>query len=383
MKVAFDGQFFLKGNKTGVAWCAENVMLEVGKRQDIEKQINYFGLGYNVQQRAQADKFNVSGYAVKCCGWFHDVIYRMIWNYIPIPYKFFFGKKADVSIFFNFIVPPGVSGGTIAVVHDMAYKSYPETVRTKTKCFLESSMEKSCRRATRIITISEFSKSEIIRYMSIAEDKISVVPLGVDIQRFHTGYPKEVIEETKRKYCIFGKYILYLGTIEPRKNIQKLVQAYAVLKKEREFVPPLILAGGKGWLCDEIYASVKELDLEDSVKFLGYVSDEDAPRLLCGADLFVFPSLYEGFGLPVLEAMACGVPVVTSNISSLPEIAHEAAILVNPNDTSAIMQGMDKLIQDENLRQKYIEAGLKRAQEYTWKKTADRYIEICEEIARS
>lgn len=382
MKIAFDGQFFLKGNKTGVAWCAENVMLGVGRRKDVEKQINFFGLGYNEEQKAEAEKYRDEGYKIECCSWFHDVIYRLIWNYIPVPYRFFFKKKADVFVFFNFIVPPGVSGKTIAVVHDMAYRAYPETVRKKTRHFLESSMGKSCKRATKVITISEFSKSEILKYISIAADKIAVIPLGVDTHRFYPDYKRESIEQVKEKYHIGESYILYLGTIEPRKNIQKLVQAYAMLKKRCASVPPLILAGGKGWLCDDIYASVEELGLTDCIKFLGYVPDEDAPHLLCGAHLFVFPSLYEGFGLPVLEAMACGTPVVTSNVSSLPEIAHDAAVLVDPNDAGDIMQGMFELLHDEGVRKKYIEAGFERVKEYTWERTVDKYLEVCQEVAR-
>lgn len=144
----------------------------------------------------------------------------------------------------------------------------------------------------------------------------------------------------------------------------------------------MILAGGKGWLYDEIYDSVNKLHLQESIKFLGYIPDDDVPKLLCGADLFVFPSLYEGFGLPVLEAMACGVPVISSNVASLPEVAKSAAILVDPQDVNDISQGIEKLIQDKKLCNSLIVAGLERAKEFTWEKTADRYIDICKELTR-
>lgn len=382
MKLAFDGQFFLKGNKTGVAWSAENVMLNIGRHKDVDKQINFFGLGYSPEQKSNAEKYIAYNYDVRCCRWFHDVVYRMIWNYVPLPYSAFFGKDADVSVFFNFIVPPGVKGKTLAIVHDMAYMAYPETVRKRTRRFLESSMEKSCKRADHIITISKFSKREIMKYIPIKEDRISVVFHGVDFDRFHSNYGEKEIEQTKKKYSINGKYILYLGTIEPRKNIKRLIESYALLKQEKKDQPQLILAGGKGWLCDEIYESVSRLHLEDCVKFLGYVPDEVAPKLLCGAEMFVFPSLYEGFGLPVLEAMACGVPVVAADAASLPEVAQNAAVLVDPMDIQCMKEGMAVLLENESMRNKLREAGMEHVKQFTWEKTASRYIEICEELLK-
>ncbi len=382
MKIAFDGQFFLKGNKTGIAWCAENVMLEIGKRQAVEKQVNFFDLGYGARQKAALQKFRDCGYEMGCCNWFHDVIYRRIWNAFPIHYGFFFRKKADVSVFFNFVVPPGVRGKSLAVVHDMAYVACPDTVRNKTRRFLEKSMEKSCKRADKIITISEFSKSEIVKYLEVPEEKIEVVPNGVDTERFRFDISEEAVEVAKEKYAIKGSYILYLGTIEPRKNVQKLIQAYALLKKEFPAAPQLILAGGRGWFSEGIYGQAEESGVKEYVRFLGYVADDDVPILLKGAEIFVFPSLYEGFGMPVLEAMACGTPVLTSNVASLPEVAGDAAVLVNPYDTKGIKQGMAELLQNSELRQQCREAGLARVQEYSWKKTADRYLEICEKAVQ-
>lgn len=385
MKLAFDGQFFLKGDKTGVAWCAENVMMDIGRREDVGKQINFFGMGYSSGQRSNAEKYAAHNYDVCCCKWFHDVVYRMIWNYIPLPYCVFFGKDADVSIFFNFIVPPGVKGKAIAVVHDMAYKAYPETVRKRTRRFLEGSMVKSCKRADHIITVSEFSKRELMKYIPIEEDKISVVSEGVDFDRFHSNYSEGEIEQTKKKYNINGKYILYLGTIEPRKNIKRLIEAYALLRQDKRDhfqLPQLILAGGKGWLCDEIYDSVGSLHLDDCVKFLGYVPDDDVPKLLCGAEMFVFPSLYEGFGLPILEAMACGVPVVAADAASLPEVAQDAAVLVDPMDVQCMKDGMAVLLENEIMRNNLKSAGIEHVKKFAWEKTASRYIEICEELLK-
>lgn len=382
MKIAFDGQFFLKGNKTGVAWSADNVIRNMAQWKNISRQIQCFGLGYSRRQKEQAFRYEEENCTVKMCHWFHDVLYRMIWNYIPVPYSVFFGKSADVSIFFNFIVPPGVRGKKIAVIHDMAYMSCPETVRGKTRRMLKTSMKNSCKRADKIITISEFSKSEILKYLPVEPDKIEVVPWGVDFNVYHDQYPADKIELTVGKYCAEEEYILYLGTIEPRKNLERLIRAYAMLYDKDRNIPALVLAGQKGWYYDEILGSVKELHLEEKVKFLGYVPEEDVPLLLCGAKMFVFPSLYEGFGLPPLEAMACGTPVVTSNAASLPEFTKDVAILVDPLDIASIAEGMDMVLRDDRLREELIEKGLNRSREYTWSRSAERIMNICKRLTQ-
>lgn len=382
MKIAFDGQFFLKGNKTGVAWSADNVIRNMSQWKSISRQIQFFGLGYKEWQKEQVYKYEDDNCTIKTCRWFHDVIYRMIWNYIPVPYSAFFGKSADVSIFFNFIVPPGVKGKRIAVIHDMAYMSCPETVRRKTRRMLEASMKNSCKRVDKIITISEFSKSEILKYLPVEPDKIEVVPWGVDFNVYHDQYPADKIEHAGRKYCARDEYILYLGTIEPRKNLERLIRAYAMLYDKDKNIPALVLAGQKGWYYDEIFGSVKELHLEEKVKFLGYVPEEDVPLLLCGAKMFVFPSLYEGFGLPPLEAMACGTPVVTSNAASLPEFTKDVAMLVDPLDIASIAEGMDVVLQDDQLRKELIEKGLERSREYTWIRSTERIVNICRELTQ-
>lgn len=382
MNIAFETQFFLKGNKTGIAWSADNVIRNMAQWKSISRQIHCFGLGYKKCKREQAYKYEADGCTVKMCCWFHDVAYRMIWNYIPIPYSAFFGKTADVSIFFNFIVPPGVKGKKIAVIHDMAYISCPETVRGKTRRVLEASMENSCKRADKIITISEFSKSEILKYLPVEEDKIEVVSWGVDFNKYHNKYAADKIEQAVRKYFTGGEYILYLGTIEPRKNLERLIRAYAILYQKDENVPALLLAGQKGWYYDEIFRSVKESHLEEKVRFLGYVPEEDVPLLICGAKMFVFPSLYEGFGLPPLEAMACGTPVVTSNAASLPEFTKDVAVLVDPLDITDIADGMAMVLEDDQLRKNLTEKGLIRAREYTWNRATERIVNICRELTQ-
>lgn len=380
MRIAFDGQLFLKGDKTGVGWCAQSIMKHIGGCGKVQKQLNYFSLGYTKEKEAALRPFQKSGYELKPCGWFHDAAYRRIWNYLPLPYRLFFGKEADITVFFNFIVPPGVHGRTIAFVHDMAYRAHPDTVRKKTRHYLESSMKRSCERADKIIAISEFTRKELQKYLAVPDHKIEVIPLGVDSSRFHPFYSKKEIADAKSRYGISCEYFLYIGTIEPRKNIVRLLHAYALLKKKDKQAPELVLAGKKGWLYRDIFQAAAELEIADSVRFIGYAADEDIPRLLCAALAFVFPSVYEGFGLPILEAMACGVPVITSNAASMPEVAGDAAILTDPADPGSICDAMYLLLHKEEKRRELSIAGQKRAEMYTWEKTADRFLEICSEL---
>lgn len=379
MKVALDLQLLLKDKKTGIGWTAENIMQEFLHNMQQEVQINCFTFGYGNKIKEFQDSIGQKA-EFQTCSWFHDVIYRLLWNFIPIPYRFFFGKQADVTIFFNYAVPPGVAGKSIVFVHDMSYQAYPETVRKKTRKFLELSLPDSCRRADCIITISEFSKKEIIKYLKIEEEKIKVIPLGVDFQRFHPYNSVKQQKEIQKKYQVSQNYILYLGTIEPRKNLERLIRAYQCLYAENSALPDLVLAGKKGWMYEPIFQCVEELNLGHKVKFLGYVEDADVPVLLSGAKLFVFPSLYEGFGLPPLEAMACGVPVVTSAAASLPEVTQDAAILVDPYKIAEIRDGMRCLLEDEKIYQELKKRGMEQAKKFSWERVSKLLLEACEDL---
>lgn len=370
MKIAFDGQLFLKGKKTGIAWVAHNVLLHLKKETHNTYELNCFTLGYSESEMADIEQYEKYGFQIKKVSWFHDVIYRIISNYLPIPYSLFFGKDADVNVFFNFIIPPGVKGKTIVYVHDMAYKVYPETVKFRTRKLLEVSLEKTCKRADKIVAVSEFTKCEIMRFFDVEEQKIEVITSGVDRDLFHCGYRIDEIQQAKAKYGINGDYFLYMGTIEPRKNLERLIRAYGELVIEREHVPQLILAGKDGWNNDAIYAAVDELNLQNRAKFIGYVETEDSPKLLCGALAFVFPSLYEGFGLPPLEAMACGCPVITSNAASLPEVVGEAGILVDPKNVGQIKDAMRQMMDSQEVRKTYRKLGLEQEKKFDWSVTA-------------
>lgn len=376
MKIAFDAQLLNELEKTGVALTSHNILLSMHEFGDLHLTLNYFSLSLRNRQRMHVATYEQLGFAIHPCKWFHATLYKMLWGFVPVPYSLFFGKGADVTQFFNYSVPPGVSGKKVTIIYDMVCKAYPETMNWKNKLMLALNLGRSCKRADKIVTISEFSKQEIIKYMGVPEEKLVVMPCGVDLNRFFPQIDGLIIDGIKSKYGIDGQYLLYLGTLEPRKNIERLINAYAQLKSRLPDAPKLVLAGRKGWMYESIFKTVSELKLENSVIFTGYIEDSEAPALLGGATAFLFPSLYEGFGMPPLEAMACGTPVLTSNCSSLPEVVGDAAVLVDPYSVEDIAAGMERLVTDAGLRKELSGKGLERAKDFTWERSAKILMDV-------
>lgn len=277
MVVAFDGQLFLKKQKTGIAQMAYSILINM--KFDVANQyvINAFTTKEKLQNSFSLSELNKLGYSIKYGG-FDRRLYRLLELVVPIPYSCFFGNDSDVTIFFNYVISPSASGKNITIIHDMVYKACPETMSFKTKKVLESAMSKTVRRSDHIITDSEFSKSEIEKYLSVSEEKISVLYGGVDHEHFKPDISAEEIERIKRLYGITGSYILYLGTIEPRKNLVRLIKAYDRLKTKSSDLPKLILAGGDGWGYKEIHEIVKKRNDDSNIKFLGYVGMMNVPR---------------------------------------------------------------------------------------------------------
>lgn len=380
IKVAFDGQLFLKGNKTGIGWCADNLVKRIAQNGDYECQLNYFSRKYSEENLQNLETYRKYGVRFKECRWFNDVWYKLIWPFIGVPYHCFFGTDCEITQFFNYVIPPGVKGKKVTIVHDMAHLACPDTVRIKTKHWLDLTLKQSCRRADAIVTVSEFSKQELIKYLNVPKEKIHVIYNGVDFDLYHPNYSSEQIAVSREKYKIEENYFLYLGTIEPRKNLIALIEAYGRFAAEFDDVPQLVLAGGNGWLYDGIYAAARRLNLDNKIRFTGYIDSQDSPILMKGACAFLFPSLYEGFGMPVAEAMACGTPVLTSNSSSLIEIAEGAAVLVNAKTVDSIYEGIKKLYQEQELREELSAAGIVRSKKFSWEKAAEDLKQIYQNL---
>ena len=382
MNINFDAVPICSDKITGIGWC------EVGQTQTLaalhpehEYEYSFFTSG-DKERVKRVKKF--AGKRIKLnTSDFSGYLYRAASTFLPIPYSFFFGRKNDITHFFNYIVPPFVHGKKVVTVHDMVYKAFPETVRGRTRFMLETGLKRSMKRADLIVTDSEFSKSEIIKYFPQHEHKIRVVPCGVDLERFHPCNEPERIPEVKRSLDIEGDYFLYLGTIEPRKNLERLITAYAAFaKKVGEKAPKLVLAGGKGWLNDGIYSRVEKLGMTKNIIFTKYVPSEDMNPLMCGALAFVFPSIYEGFGMPPLEAMACGVPVLASGEASLPEVTGDCAVICDAYSVKSIAQGLYRLYSDEKLREELSRKGLERAKGFTWERSAEMLLEVYRELVK-
>lgn len=238
---------------------------------------------------------------------------------------------------------------SVVTLHDLAFLRFPEVLTRPKRVYHRTFTLRSLRRATRVIAVSNSTKQDAMKLVHIPANRIQTVYLCIDTC-FSSVIIDEDISAFRQRRGLTGGYILYLGTLEPRKNIPTLLKAYAQLRAQYGREEPLVLAGGKGWLYDTIFEQVQQLGLQASVIFPGFIPDEEQPAWYRGASLFVYPSLYEGFGIPVAEALACGTPVVTSNTSSLPEAGAGLALTVNPLDHTAMAETMYKALTDQELR---------------------------------
>ena len=292
----------------------------------------------------------------------------------------------DVLLAPNFVPPPTRSRRVVLTVHDLAFRRFPETAPMATHRWLMR-LESSLRRASQVIVVSEQTRQDLLDcFPGLAArltERLTVVPLGVDTGTFRPAPPDDV-EAVRRRYAVDGPYVLSLGGIEPRKNLPALIRAYASLPEDVR--PTLVVAGPVATWNPEGWNQVRpELDalppsIRDDIVVTGYVSEADKVALLSGAEALVYPSLYEGFGLPVLEAMACGTPVLTSGVSALPETAGSAALLVDPDDTEDIAAGIERLLTDGALRESLRVAGITRAAGFSWDATARRTAEVLRRV---
>jgi glycosyltransferase involved in cell wall biosynthesis len=267
----------------------------------------------------------------------------------------------------------------VVTVHDLGYLYYPEAHRLLDRLYLNLSTRYNARAATHLIADSSATKHDLIEHYNVEPDKITVIYPGYDRATFQPVKNKEAIEAVKARYNIAGDYIIFVGTLQPRKNLPRLIQGFSNLQSPTSNLQ-LVITGKKGWLYEEIFHRVEELGLEGRTVFTDYVPEGDLPALLSGARLFVFPSLYEGFGLPVLEAMACGIPVVCSNTSSLPEVTGDAAVLVDPLGMEDLATAMECILWDEKLRAGLIERGFEQARKFSWEKCARETLEVLESV---
>jgi len=253
----------------------------------------------------------------------------------------------------------------VVTIHDLSFIRFPDLFRPANRLYLTALTRLSARCARRLIAVSEHAAAESVRLLGVSRERIDVIYHGVDPA--FRPLPADEVAAFRRRLGLPERFVFFVGTLEPRKNLVRLVEAFARVRDGRV---GLALAGGKGWLYDELFAKVEALDLSEKVIFPGYVMSEELPLWYNAATILAYPSVYEGFGLPVLEAQACGAPVLTSNVSSLPEAAGDAALMVNPYDVEALAAGLNRLLTSESLRCDLRERGLAHAQKFSWPRAA-------------
>ncbi|MGH2679213.1 MAG: glycosyltransferase family 4 protein [Actinomycetota bacterium] len=279
------------------------------------------------------------------------------------------------------LLPKLTRARSVFTLHDTAYLLFPEYHLPRNRIYLRTMMPRFLRRADRIIAVSENTRRDALRLYPLDPDKIQVIPEGVE-PSFRPDVEPGVVAGVRDRYGLPARFILTVGTIEPRKNYPTLVEAYASLRARHSEVG-LVIAGGRGWLFERFFEQVRSLGLDDHVVFTGHVPDDDMPALLNAAEVFAFPSEFEGFGLPPLEAMACGIPVVCSNAASLPEVVGEAGVLLPPRDVGGWVGALDRLLADAPLRAGFGARGLARARRFSWDAAAERTIEVYRSVLSS
>ncbi len=366
MKIFVEAHTILK-NRSGVGWFTHGMVR--GLQQYLGPQDRLSLLTHPQEPMDIADLLKNTQTLDKPIDWlpsraYHTLKFR---NLIP-PVDLIYGK--GVYIFPNFIRWPLANSPSVIVVHDLSMFDCPEYSSPANLAFMTKHLPNSVKKADMIVAVSHYSKKTLCDHFAIDPKKVVVAHLAAEPTLYYQRTEDE-ISAVKAKYGIFGKYMFFVSTLEPRKNVEGIIAAYRMLPAKIRHEVSLVLVGGRGWRDDDIRNAITEARLAgDKVVLPGYIATEDLPALYSGAESFLFPSHYEGFGLPILEAMRCGTPVITANNSSLPEAAGDAALYVDADNHEQISQKMQELLANPELRAKFIRAGFKQTEKFTWEKSA-------------
>ena len=371
MKIAININELTLSQNTGVKVYTREIVRALGKIDKKNEYILYLNCRDEALPRLYDDfnNFIIKSSKSRLPFWTYAKLPREIKKdrlnilFMPIQAVPFFKKPKNLKI--------------VVTVHDLAFLIFPDHFTRKDKFLLNFHTKRAIKMADKIIAPSEATKKDIIKFYGVNRDKIEVIWHGVT----PPSPPLSEGENSKFNY----PYILFVGSIQPRKNIAGLIEAFELVKKSRDEALPrlyLVVCGGRGWMADKIYKRAKESEFSSDIVFTGSVSNKERDELYKNALIFVFPSLYEGFGLPVLEAMNYGVPCVVGNNSSLSEIAGENALLVNANDSADIAEKINLLISDSELRKDLSQRGIENAKRFSWNKAAEKMLEVFEEVVK-
>lgn len=285
--------------------------------------------------------------------------------------------RLDVLHSTDFIPPRRGHWRSVITVHDVAFLRMPALLTSASRRYY-GGIRRAVREADAVIAVSQATRRDVIELADSPADKVHVVYEAAD-PSLAPMPADEARALVQARHGVEGAYVLFVGTLEPRKNIPTLLEAFSLLR--RELPARLVLAGGRGWLSEDVFETVRRLALDDGVVFVGEVSPADLRPLYCAADVLVLPSVYEGFGLPALEAMACGTPVVVSNAGALPEIVGDAAVMVRPEDPTDIANGISWVLSNPSFRSSLVQRGLTRAAQFSWERAARETLAIYEQVA--
>ncbi len=291
---------------------------------------------------------------------------RILWEQALQPWQL---GEFDLLHALAFVAPVWLSVPMVVTVYDLSFVHYPQVLTASRRLYLRLLTRLTCQRARRVIAISQSTADDVIQTLGIPAEKVDVAVPGYNADVYQP-LANDVIQQFRQQKNLPERFWLFVGTLEPRKNLVTLLEAYARITAEERL--PLLLGGGKGWLYDEIFATIEKYNLGDSVHHLGFIPADELPFWYNSAEVFLFPSVFEGFGLPVLEAMACGTPIVTSNASSLPEVARDAGLCIDPHDVNQWADTLRFIYQNADWRDEASQKGLDKAQRFTWQHTAQQ-----------
>jgi glycosyltransferase involved in cell wall biosynthesis len=370
MHIAINCRSFLSRSYTGIGRYAYNLINSLTKIDAKNQYSLYVQRGFWHTNR-RVPRFNAKNFKVKI-DFFKKGIDRTIGDfdlYHSPSMDLINIKKAKV----------------VVTVHDLVYKAYPEGHTQETIRLTEEHFQSFIPRATKIICCSKNTVNDLKKYFNVEDRRIRLVYQGVDKDVFYplSAQARQAVKAKFIQRGVSEPYILFVGTIEPRKNLMNLMEAFRLLKESKKFSGKLVVVGMLGWKSEGLVERIQKMNLVQDVIFLGFVSNDELRELYNLAEIFAFPSCYEGFGYPILEAFSCGAAVVTSNTASCPEIAQDAAVLVNPHDPQSIAQALTKVIQDPVFKSSLQQKGLARCQDFSYEKTASETLQVYEEALNS
>lgn len=362
MKIAIDARVANRVMVSGGGIYLKNLLHEMSQLDSQNKYFLYVDTNISNAFPVKKDNFEIT------------VLKSPIsWTQLRLPQALFFHHPEIYFSPHHWLPVIAPKCQKVVTIHDLSFLRHPQYFGLRLSTYFKLNTYHAIKRADKIITISYHSKKDILNHYSVHENKIKVIYLGYD-KIFNSPLNDAKSEEILSKYDINRRYIFFLGDLHLRKNVPNLIRAFAQIKDKKAIEHKLVITGKKDWLSHQIYDLIKNSKINKEIILTGYVPREELPYLMGNADIFVFPSLFEGFGIPLLEAMAAKTPIITSNTTSMPEIVGDAAILVNPHSIDEIADAICELLENDSLRMELVQKGQRRIKNFSWQKTAQETI---------